>query len=68
MFIFTFLFLSKINLNRYAREVPLLAHLVLKIAAIRLLDILRQIHKEGKLRRWGGELCSILDADILALG
>ena len=61
------LLLAEVNLDRYTREIPLLAHLVLKVAAVRVLDVLWQIHKERKLWCWRWKLRSILDADILAL-
>ena len=62
------LFLSKVNLHRNARKIPLLAHVVLQEATIRLADILRQIHEEGELRRRRGQLRDVLDLDVLTLG
>ena len=61
------LLLSEIDLNRYSRKIPLIANLILQVAAIRLLDILRQIDKERKLRRGSRQLRSVLDTDIFTL-
>ena len=63
------LLLAYVDVNGRAREVPLLAHLVLQEAAVRLLDVLRQVgeeHERGYARV--GQLRDILYLDVLALG
>ena len=44
------------------------ADVVLQEATVGLLDVLRQVDEEGKLRRRRRELRHVLDADVLALG
>ncbi len=61
------LFLPKVDLNRDSRKIPFGAQLILQESAIGIADILRQVDKEGKLRRRGRKLRYILDFDILTL-
>ena len=46
----------------------MVAHVVFEEAAVRLLDVLRQVDEERELRRRRRKLGHILDFDILALG
>ena len=56
------------HVYRAAVHGPVVADLVLKETTIRLLDILRQVGIEHERRYLSiGQLCSILDFDVLAL-
>ena len=46
----------------------MLSQVVLEEASVVLTNILRKVAEEDKLRCWGRELHSILNADILTLG
>ena len=63
----TKLFLAEVDLDRYSREVILLADMILQESAIVLADILREVAEECELRGWGWQLHCVLDADILTL-
>ena len=58
----------EIQLHGDAGEIPLLADLVLQEAAVRLLDILRQVDEEGELRRGRRQLHGVFDTDVFAFG
>lgn len=61
------LFLSEEDVHRTSEEVEVGAELVLKEAAVRFADVLREIAEESERRRSCRELGHILDLDVFAL-
>ena len=66
--VFSSLFLPEVDLHRYPGEIPVVADVVFEEAAVRFLDVLRQVDEERELRRRRRQLGYIFDLDVFALG
>lgn len=62
------LLLANEDVDGRTGEVPVRADLILKEAAIRLLDPLGEVREEGEAGHRRGELHDVFDLDVLALG
>lgn len=60
------LFLPEVDLDRNPREIPVLAQLVFKKAAVGLADVLRQVDEKRELGRGSRKLGYVFDLDVLA--